>query len=35
MAPVYIKALLNDVHLPLVGGEVDELYTESRNVSVC
>jgi hypothetical protein len=32
MTPVYIKALLNDVHLPLVGGEVDELYTEVENI---
>lgn len=32
MTTVYIKALLNDVHLPLVGGEIDELYTEVQNV---
>jgi hypothetical protein len=27
MVPAYIKALLNDLHLPYVGGVIDELYT--------
>lgn len=33
MVPAYIKALLNDLHLPYVGGIVDELYTEVTNAS--
>jgi hypothetical protein len=32
MAPNYIQALLNDVNLPFVEEEVDELYTEVSNV---
>ena len=32
MAPEYIKALINESHLPMVGDEVDELYTEVDNV---
>lgn len=32
MAPYYIKALLNDIHLPSVAGEIDELYTDVKNV---
>ncbi|MYL28143.1 MULTISPECIES: hypothetical protein [Halomonadaceae] len=32
MAPYYIKALINDSHLHLVGDEVDELYTEVEDV---
>jgi hypothetical protein len=28
MVPAYTKALLNDLHLPYVGGIVDELHTE-------
>lgn len=30
--PAYIKALLNDLHLPYVGGYVDELYAEVTDV---
>lgn len=30
--PAYIKALLNDLHLPYVGGYVDEMYTDVRDV---
>ncbi len=33
LTPLYIKALLNDVHLHLVAGEVDELYTEVKNIT--
>ncbi|MGH9347911.1 MAG: hypothetical protein ACRD26_11675 [Vicinamibacterales bacterium] len=33
MVPAYIKALLNDLHLPYVGGIVDELYTKVTNAS--
>lgn len=33
MVPAYIKALLNDLHLPYVGGVIDELYTEVTNAS--
>ena len=33
MTPDYIKALLSDAHLPSVEGEIDELYTEVKNVS--
>jgi len=32
MVPNYIRALLNESYLPYVGGEVDELYTEVKNV---
>lgn len=32
MVPNYIKALLNDLHLPDVGGYVDELYTDVQDV---
>jgi hypothetical protein len=32
MAPNYIQALLNDASLPFVEGEVDELYTEVKDV---
>ncbi len=32
MTPDYIKALLNDTQLPFVEGEIDELYTEVKNV---
>lgn len=32
LTPLYIKALLNDVHLHMVAGEVDELYTEVENI---
>jgi hypothetical protein len=32
MAPQYIKALVNESHLPMVEGEVDELYTEIENI---
>lgn len=32
MAPSYIKALVNESHLPMVEGEVDELYTEVDNI---
>jgi hypothetical protein len=31
MAPSYIKAILNDLHLPYVGDEVDELYYDVKN----
>jgi hypothetical protein len=33
MVPAYIKALLNDLRLPYVGGVIDELYTEVTNAS--
>jgi hypothetical protein len=32
MAPNYIKALLNDLYLPYVGDEVDELYYQVEDV---
>ena len=32
MVPAYIKAVLNDLHLPYVGGVIDELYTEVTDV---
>jgi len=32
MAPLYIKALVNESLLPMVEGEVDELYTEVDNI---
>ncbi len=32
MAPSYIKALINESHLPYVEGEIDELYTEVDDV---
>lgn len=32
LAPSYIKALLNDIHLSYAEGEVEELYTEVDNV---
>lgn len=33
MFPYYVKALLNDIHLPLVGGEIDELYCDVKSIN--
>lgn len=32
LAPDHVRALLNDIHLPFVQGEVEELYTEVEDV---